>query len=70
MNDGGDCRTAPATPGLLNMFKYQNFKFLDSHIYVMHLPTAMQWHNKILFVDVFYGIPLTILQLLHLPCKK
>ena len=21
MNDGGDCRTAPATPGLLTMYK-------------------------------------------------
>ena len=32
MNDGGDCRTAPATPGLLNMQKYVKACFTEHQL--------------------------------------
>ena len=40
MSDGGDCRTAPATPGLLNINSYYNWLWLiisSAYSYDLHI---------------------------------
>ena len=40
MNDGGDCRTAPATPGLLNIYIVLGSKNIFDHLVQMVLESA------------------------------